>query len=99
MAKTLLRNGHEVIASMRDPEGRNKERAQELKSAGAHIVDIDVTRDASVEGGVSRAIEQAGGVDVLINNAGVGVLGWQEAFNMDDFQRLFDINVFGVQRM
>ena len=45
------------------------------------------------------AVEQAGGLDVVINNAGVGVLGLQEAFTIDDWQKLFDINVFGVQRV
>ena len=45
------------------------------------------------------AVDQAGGLDVVINNAGVGVLGLQEAFTIDDWQKLFDINVFGVQRV
>ncbi|MEM9687796.1 MAG: SDR family NAD(P)-dependent oxidoreductase [Bacteroidota bacterium] len=39
------------------------------------------------------------GLDVVINNAGVGVLGIQEQFTIEDFKRLFDINVFGVQRV
>jgi NAD(P)-dependent dehydrogenase (short-subunit alcohol dehydrogenase family) len=40
----------------------------------------------------------AAGMDVLVNNAGIGVLGLQGAFAVDDWQRLFDLNVFGVQR-
>ncbi|MCA9603867.1 MAG: SDR family NAD(P)-dependent oxidoreductase, partial [Myxococcales bacterium] len=36
---------------------------------------------------------------VLINNAGVGVIGLQESYTPDDYKRLFDVNVFGVQRM
>lgn len=39
------------------------------------------------------------GLDVVINNAGVGVIGIQETFTIDDFKRLFDINIFGVQRV
>jgi NAD(P)-dependent dehydrogenase (short-subunit alcohol dehydrogenase family) len=96
---TLLKNGHQVAASMREIEGRNKNIAEELKAAGAVILEIDVTDDASVEAGVSKAIQELQGLDVLINNAGVGVLGMQEFFTPNDFQRLFDINVFGVQRM
>jgi NAD(P)-dependent dehydrogenase (short-subunit alcohol dehydrogenase family) len=95
----LLEQGHTVIASMRDPEGRNKPAADRLSDAGAAIVEIDVTDDNSVDRGVARAVEIAGGLDVLINNAGIGVLGLQENFTTDDWQRLFDINVFGVQRM
>jgi NAD(P)-dependent dehydrogenase (short-subunit alcohol dehydrogenase family) len=98
-AETLLGAGHTVVASMRDPQGRNKASADELTAKGAHIVDIDVTSDASVEAGVAQAIEKAGGIDVLINNAGVGVIGLQEAFTIDDWKKLFDLNVFGVQRM
>jgi NAD(P)-dependent dehydrogenase (short-subunit alcohol dehydrogenase family) len=97
--RALLARGHTVVASMRDIAGRNKPAAEALAAAGAHIVDIDVTDERSVTTGVDRAIELAGGLDVLINNAGIGVLGLQEAFSPDDWQRLFDINVFGVQRM
>ena len=97
--RTLLANGHHVAASMRDPRGRNKPIADELAQLGAHIVDIDVTDNSSVEQGVKQAVEQLGGLDVLINNAGIGVTGLQEAYTPEDMQRLFDINVFGVQRM
>jgi NAD(P)-dependent dehydrogenase (short-subunit alcohol dehydrogenase family) len=99
IAQTLLKNAHTVVASMRDPEGRNAEAAEELRTAGAKIVEIDVTDDASVDQGVAQAIEVAGGLDVVVNNAGIGVLGLQEAFSPADWKRLFDINVIGVQRM
>lgn len=98
-ARTLLDAGHTVIASMRDAEGRNKKVADDLKSKGAHIVDIDVTDDKSVETGVAKAMKLAGHIDVLINNAGVGVSGLQEAFTVEDWMKLFNLNVFGVQRM
>ena len=97
--RALLAAGHTVIASMRDSDGRNKSAAEALQAAGTHIVDIDVTSDDSVTSGVRAAIETAGGLDVLINNAGVGVMGLQENYTASDMQRLFDINVFGVQRM
>ncbi len=98
-ARTLLAAGHTVAASMRDPENRNKAAADELGSKGAYIVNIDVTDDAGVETGVARAIKLAGNIDVVINNAGAGALGLQEAFTIDDWKTLFDLNVFGVQRM
>ncbi len=98
-AQTLLAKDHTVVASMREPGGRNEAVANELASAGANIVEIDVTTDSSVENGVNTAVEVAGGLDVLINNAGIGVLGLQESYTPDDWRRLFEINVFGVQRM
>lgn len=97
--KKLLNDGHTVVASIRDPEGRNKFSANELQALGAHIVDIDVTDDNSVIQGVKAAIEISGGLDVLINNAGIGAFGIQETFSDKDWGKLFDINVFGVQRM
>jgi NAD(P)-dependent dehydrogenase (short-subunit alcohol dehydrogenase family) len=98
-ARALLADGHTVVASMRDIDGRNSRAAEALASAGAHIVEIDVTDDASVTAGVQAAIDLASGLDVLVNNAGIGVTGLQEGYTADDMQRLFDINVFGVQRM
>jgi NAD(P)-dependent dehydrogenase (short-subunit alcohol dehydrogenase family) len=97
--QTLLNKGHSVVASMRGIEGKNKSVAGELKAAGAHLVEIDVTNDVSVDKGVTKSIELLGGLDVLINNAGVGVLGLQEAYTTDDWKSIFDINVFGVQRL
>ncbi|MEM9981269.1 MAG: SDR family NAD(P)-dependent oxidoreductase, partial [Bacteroidota bacterium] len=66
---------------------------------GAKVVSLDVTDEDNVNAAVSEAIELLGGLDVVINNAGVGVLGLQEQFTIDDFKHLFDINVFGVQRV
>ncbi|MCI0330238.1 MAG: SDR family NAD(P)-dependent oxidoreductase [candidate division Zixibacteria bacterium] len=96
---TLLKKGHTVVASIRGVNGKNKPAAEELKKAGAHIVEIDVAADGSVLKGVEQAIQLAGGLDVVVNNAGVGVLGLQEAFTPEDWKKLFDINVFGVQRV
>jgi len=99
IAQTLIKKGHTVVASMRDPKVKNKKAAEELETLGAHIVDIDVTNEKSVADGVKEAVKLAGGIDVVINNAGAGTIGLQEEFTPDDWKRLFDINVFGVQRI
>ncbi|MEM0995451.1 MAG: SDR family oxidoreductase [Bacteroidota bacterium] len=97
--KKLLQDGHEVVATMRNVASKNEAIAQELSGLGAKIVEVDVTDDESVSTGVAQAIELLNGLDVVINNAGIGVLGLQEQFSIDDFKRLFDVNVFGVQRV
>jgi NAD(P)-dependent dehydrogenase (short-subunit alcohol dehydrogenase family) len=84
---------------MRDAEGRNKRAAEDLERKGAFIVDIDVTSDQSVADGVGKVAAQMGSIDILINNAGLGAGGIQEAFTADDWKKVFDVNVFGVQRM
>lgn len=95
----LLANGHKVAAAMRDIGGRNKMTAEKLTALGAVVVELDVTQDDSVTKGVQSAMGQLGGLDVLINNAGIGSAGMIEFFTTDDFKRLYEVNVFGVQRM
>lgn len=99
MVDTLLKSGNKVAAAMRGVSGKNQEAAKELEAAGVPVVEIDVTSDDSVNAGVQQAIEKLGGLDVVVNNAGVGVAGMQEHFTIDDFKKLFDVNVYGVQRV
>jgi NAD(P)-dependent dehydrogenase (short-subunit alcohol dehydrogenase family) len=99
ITETLLKDKHQVVASMRNLESKNKKAASELVALGAKTVEIDVTSDESVNRGMGKAVELLGGIDVVINNAGVGVLGLQENFTADDWKKLFEINVFGVQRV
>lgn len=97
--KTLLSKGHQVAAAMRYINGKNKIVAEELRNAGAKIIELDVTSESSVGSGVKKAITDMGGLDVLFNNAGIGTIGMQEFFTTDDYKKLFEVNVFGVQRM
>ena len=48
IAHSLLEKGHTVVASMRGVEGKNAEAAAELRGAGAHVVELDVTDESSV---------------------------------------------------
>ncbi|MEM7378608.1 MAG: SDR family oxidoreductase [Pseudomonadota bacterium] len=95
----LVAAGHRVVGTVRDPAGRNAEAAARLHELGADTVDIDVTDEASVAAGVEAATASLGTIDVLINNAGIGVHGLQENFSADELHRVFDINVYGVHRM
>ncbi|WP_013587553.1 SDR family NAD(P)-dependent oxidoreductase, partial [Paraburkholderia phenoliruptrix] len=97
-AQTLARAGHRVFASMRDSAGRNQPHADTLRAGGLHVIELDVTDDASVERGVALVLQNAGRLDVLINNAGIGSAGVSEAFTTRQVQALFDVNVFGIQR-
>jgi NAD(P)-dependent dehydrogenase (short-subunit alcohol dehydrogenase family) len=95
----LIANGNQVAAGMRDVAGRNKSTAEALTALGAIVIELDVTNDSSVTNGVNTAIEKLGGLDVLMNNAGIGSSGMLEFFTTADFQKLYEVNVFGVQRM
>jgi len=97
--RSLLANGHKVAAAMRNVNSKNKEIADELSGIGAEIVELDVTNDDSVNNAIQIAIDKMGGLDVVVNNAGVGVIGIQELFTIEDIKKLYEVNVFGVQRV
>lgn len=59
----------------------------------------DVTDEASVASVVSSVLSKTGRIDVLVNNAGVGLLGGAEESSLAQVQALFDVNLFGVVRM
>jgi 2-keto-3-deoxy-L-fuconate dehydrogenase len=59
----------------------------------------DVTDDASVRAAVAAAAEAHGGIDVLVNNAGIGALGTVEDNDDAEWARLWDVNVVGMVRV
>jgi NADP-dependent 3-hydroxy acid dehydrogenase YdfG len=98
-AITLAKAGYTVIATMRQIEGKNKEAANELATvSGIEVLEMDVTNESSVIGAVNKTLFRYGVIDVLINNAGVAGFGLLEAYSLENVQRLFDINVYGVLR-
>jgi NAD(P)-dependent dehydrogenase (short-subunit alcohol dehydrogenase family) len=98
-AETLAKAGHRVFASMRDSTGRNKPHADALHSKGIDVVELDVTSDYSTEKSIAGVTAKAGGLDVVINNAGLASAGVSESFTADQLRQLFDVNVFGVHRV
>jgi NAD(P)-dependent dehydrogenase (short-subunit alcohol dehydrogenase family) len=59
----------------------------------------DVTDQASVDAAVAAAAAHFGGIDVLVNNAGIGAQGTVEDNDVAEWQRVFDVNVFGIVRV
>ncbi len=59
----------------------------------------DVADDASVRAGVAAALGALGGLDVLVNNAGIGAQGTVEENADEEWRRVFEINVFGIVRV
>jgi NADP-dependent 3-hydroxy acid dehydrogenase YdfG len=98
-AETLQHAGHTVYASMRDVQGKNREAAEALRKLGVKTVELDVSDDASVEAGVKTVLAEAGKIDVLVNNAGIGSAGVTEAFTAEQAKVIFDTNVVGLLRV
>ena len=66
---------------------------------GVTMLACDVTDDASVTNLVDEVLSKAGRIDLLVNNAGIGLLGGAEESSIAQAQALFDVNVFGFLRM
>src|SRR5260221_9272403 len=105
IAETLARKGYQVFATMRKVRGRNGGAAGKMtelakrESLSLQALEFDVTDDVSVETAVSKAVLQCGRIDVLVNNAGFGIVDLAETVTMAQAQRQFDTNFFGVLRM
>src|SRR5690348_4819834 len=90
IALDLLDHGHVVYATARRPETLD-----ELAVAGAHVLALDVTDDASMTRAV-RDVEAAHGhVGTLVNNAGYGEYGAIEEVDVDAVRRQLETNVVG----
>jgi NAD(P)-dependent dehydrogenase (short-subunit alcohol dehydrogenase family) len=104
-AETMARRGYTVFASMRDCAGRNRSHREALESLASqerlplHVLEMDVTNDNSVSSAVRQTADRAGRIDVVLNNAGVAALGITEAYTIQQMQRVFDVNFFGVARV
>jgi NAD(P)-dependent dehydrogenase (short-subunit alcohol dehydrogenase family) len=95
-ARRLLEAGHEVWVAARDPE-RGERAAAEL---GGRFLALDVTDDASVAA-ATATVAADGGLDVLVNNAGVAGGGFVPVaeVTVDSVRDLYETNVFGVVRV
>lgn len=104
-AETLAERGHRVFATMRDSSGRNASTAEELRLLANRqgwnldVLDMDVTNEASVNQAVQQALDRAGRLDVVINNAGVAAVGITEAYTVGQFQQMLDVNLLGAVRV
>jgi NADP-dependent 3-hydroxy acid dehydrogenase YdfG len=87
-----------VLAARRLP--RLEDLAAEVRATGrrALAVACDVTKDGALEGAVRQGLEGFGRLDVVVANAGFGVIGPFERLTLDDYRRQFETNVFGVLR-
>ena len=88
-AKALQRAGYRVFGTSR----------KAASIAGITMLTCDVTDEASVKNMVAEVLKQAGRIDLLVNNAGIGLLGGAEESSTAQAQALFVVNVFGITRV
>jgi len=94
IAKAALDSGDKVVATVRkNPEQLT---ASLKNNKDLLVVVLDVTHKQQVKDGVQKAIAHFGQVDVLVNNAGYGLLGAFEEASDEEIKKQFDTNVFGL---
>jgi NAD(P)-dependent dehydrogenase (short-subunit alcohol dehydrogenase family) len=96
-AKMFAREGAQVvIADVLADEGRAVEAEIAAKGGKAAFVSLDVTREGEWQAAVALAEQRFGKLNVLVNNAGISIVGRVEDTPLADWQRVMDINATGV---
>ncbi|ATU93300.1 oxidoreductase [Phyllobacterium zundukense] len=104
-AESLAEAGHIVYASMRDVDGRNKQRADDVRAwakarnADLRPLELDVLSQESADAAVATIVSEQGHLDVVMQNAGHLVIGPTEAFTPEEIVKVFDTNFLGAQRV
>lgn len=97
LAKMVLDRGYLAVVTARDPA-----KVEDIAAPygdRALVLPLDVTDPVEVNAAVKSAEQHFGGIDVLVNNAGVGYFGAVEESDEAEVRRMFEINFFGLSSM
>jgi NAD(P)-dependent dehydrogenase (short-subunit alcohol dehydrogenase family) len=90
-----LERGFRTVATARKPEQVEALVAEREALA----LKLDVTNQTQIDAAIKATVEKFGGIDVLVNNAGIGYFAAIEEGEEDEVRRMFEINLFGMSRM
>lgn len=98
-AVSLARAGHTVYAGMRNPQPEGElHAAATQQNLPIHVIKHDVDADSSTRDAIGQVLADAGRIDVLVNNAGIGTMGSVEETTLSDFRSTMETNFFGALR-
>jgi NAD(P)-dependent dehydrogenase (short-subunit alcohol dehydrogenase family) len=90
-ARALHAAGYRVFGTYRRPPA--------TRTPGIEYLACDVTSDESVKTAVGEVLSKSGRIDLLVNNAGVGLIAGAEESSLEQAKSLFEVNLFGLIRM
>ncbi len=95
-AELLAKEGYTVYAGVRDiSKGLPMQQAE---GNNLNVLQLDVTDEQSIDLAVKTIVDKEGRLDVLVNNAGIMVYGSIENVTIEEAQKVFDVNFFGIMR-
>ena len=94
LARVVVESGGRVLGTV-----RKREQIDELAAEGIDAIVMDVNDQAAVDAGVRSAQGRMGSVDVLVNNAGFGLMGAIEALSIEECTSVMETNFFGALRV
>jgi NAD(P)-dependent dehydrogenase (short-subunit alcohol dehydrogenase family) len=96
LAEEVLKRGERVAATARDT-AKLDDLVRQYPTT-AHVLPLDVTKPEQIARTAEQAIEVFGHIDVLVNNAGYGVNGAIEEVSEEEFEHMFQTNIYGLIR-
>ena len=95
LAKQAIEHGYRTVMTARNPAKLQGYAATD----NALVLQLDVTRPDQVDAAMQAAKARFGGIDVLVNNAGIGYFAAIEEGEEAEIRKMFEVNVFGMSRM